>query len=853
MKQLTFLSTISATLVFVASANAIAPSEKLIYEPISTEAQNLGRIAKYETVEKKEIEIKLGDMVLQARLPKRCRAYDAVPIAYTLHGDMGPDQRMAFEAVAFENPDNRKGRDLYDLDVPGTLRLKVEYLGSRTGIFQPDRVRRLTKDSKHDQFPPYKLEPLVRSGKVKRGNYLFFKFRITNVGNTILDAEGFGGWMTTPRACTVDKNGKRTVIAQTQNRWERHLKYFYPGESFEQWVSFSCYQGGDPKYVRTLPLGKFLFEYETRYRWNADYDWQVNMWGGKPWYALQFPLEVTEQGGKAPIATKEFFIEQPFEDRMPRYIRSLEEFMTSFKVFEKSELSRPQTGTMYIQPAPWTEQIVLKLIGNTKGRIKTMAVPIMVSSDHLGIEYNPDNPFVVETPQGTKPAFFTQNMPAMRATYNLDPAADELLRDRLRERKEFGVNVLATTSGDWHIGEVNNEQSFVGDAHAETFKYIYDTVIREFDVPVFGWGVFPAKTHNVMTLGSYYWGEKFDIPYLPNNYSYSHRPELDVAHPDFPKLYAGCILFNHQRWDDYWYRTAEGDLIIDVEDSWGWLRDDINIRYLLGENALVRFHLWLQHKYGSVEKVNAAWGTEYKRINEINPQANQGNEGKHHGYDFTAMGPVYNKPDNPFHDWTPAVRDWDRFRTELRCDIYDKIQEYVREKLPNAHINIRTEGAMIPVNVPKDSDNPHLRHIYYVQRRQAMIADILKKRGTFKYHSDYTTMPYTESEWRLLLGKLREQGMRGNYFPQFCTARDMVLNDHWGRDFSINYNLSEPKQAVMVHRLQAAYPVWRILYEEGHCPGVMWEDYGCDGFVTETQKQELRLFRDHLDKIKRAR
>jgi hypothetical protein len=841
--------TLTVVLSHVNSILAISPADKIVYQPISAEAEKLGRIEKYGDIEKNEIELQLGDMFLKARLPKECRAYDAVPIEYTIHGDTGPDQRITFEAVAFENPEDRKGRDLYDLAVPGTLRLKVEYLGSRTGVLQPDRVRRLTKDSKHEQFPPYKLEPLVRSGKVKRGNYLFFKFRITNVGDTILDAEGFGGWMSTPRACTVDEAGKRTVIAQTNNRWERHLKYLYPGESFEQWVSLSSYQHGDPKFVRTLPPGKYLFEYEVRYRWNADYDWQVNMWSGKPWYTLKFPLEVTEQGGQAPLSIEEVFIEQPYEDRMPRYIRSLEEFMTSFKVFEKTELNQPRSGTMYIQPAPWTEQIVLKLIGNTRGRISTVAVPVHVTTDHLNIEYNPDNPFVVPTSKGAEPAFCTQNMPAMRATYNLHPEAEKLLRRRLKEKEELGVNVLATTGGDWHVGEVNNNKSFVGDAHAETFKYYFDTLIHDFDIPVFGWGVFPAKTHNVLKLGCYYWGETFDIPFLPPNYTYSHRLEMDVAHPDFPKLYAGCILFNYERWGDLWYRTANGDLLIDVEDSWGWLRDDINIRYMLGKHAIHRFHLWLQHKYGSVEKVNEAWGTEYKRINQINPQVNQGNEGKHHGYDFTAMGPVYNNPDNPFHDWTAAVRDWDRFRTELRCDIYDKIQQYVREELPEAHINIRTEGAMIPVSVPKDTDNPHLRHIYYVQRRQALISDILKKRGTFKYHSDYTTMPYTESEWRLLLSKLREQGMRGNYFPQFCTARDMVLNDHWGRDFTTNYNLAEPKQALMIHRLQAAYPVWRIMYEEGHCPGVMWEDYGCDGFVTETQKQELRLFRKHLDNM----
>lgn len=32
------------------------------------------------------------------------------------------------------------------------------------------------------------------------------------------------------------------------------------------------------------------------------------------------------------------------------------------------------------------------------------------------------------------------------------------------------------------------------------------------------------------------------------------------------------------------------------------------------------------------------------------------------------------------------------------------------------------------------------------------------------------------------------------------------------------------------------------MVEEGGIPGILWEDYQCAGFVTETQKQEMRFF-----------
>jgi hypothetical protein len=377
-------------------------------------------------------------------------------------------------------------------------------------------------------------------------------------------------------------------------------------------------------------------------------------------------------------------------------------------------------------------------------------------------------------------------------------------------------------------------------------------IAPELGLSVFGWGLFPSKTINVKGLGEMMLGRESDVSFVDvEGTTYAHGKELDVAHRDYARLYAACILFNHRHWGELWYKAANGDVLIDVEDSWGWLRDDINIRYNLGPLAVRGFRRWAREKYENIEAVNAAWGSDYRRFNEIDPQTGHNDGGTVEGVRLTHVKPEYTNPDNPFHDWSSAVEDWDRYRTELRCDVYDAIQRYVRKDIPNAYINLRTEGAVIPVEIPEDEgmDNSHFRHVHHVQRRNALVADVLDERKTFKYHSDYTTIPYTESEWRALLRKLSEQGMVGNYLPQFCTARDMLVNYHYGRDFTIHYDLPEPKKAVMMHVLQAAFPVWRIMYEEGHIIGVLWEDYNCDGFVTETQIREMRLLRERLNAI----
>lgn len=840
--------TLIVTLVLAASA-PVGLAEKIEYEPLSREARELGRLARYAGMDHREVSITLDDLTLKADVPVRARAYDAVPITYTLSGSPGGDERVAVEAVAFEEESRRKGRDLYDLAMPGDMSLRIEYLGSRTGVFDPSRVSRLTQASRHETFPPYALEPLVRSGTVRRGNYLFFKFRITNTGDTILDPEGFGGWMAVPDAHIIDAEGSRGRRFATINQYERHLEYVYPGESFEQWVSFWS-PGQPPSHARTLPPGRFVIRYVAAYRDNREYDWIINMWGGRPWAGLEVDITVSDTAAQTDVETRELAIQPPVMDRMTRYVRSLEEFMTAFRVYEREELASARAGTLHLQVAPWTRQVVLKLIGTRPGRIRTVAVPIDVVGDDLAVRYNPDNPFVIERDGRREPLFCTQIMPAMRTTTQIGPEPDRHLRERYREAVELGVNAIATTAGNWHIPQVYDPNAFVGDIHAETFKYMYDVIAPELEVPVFGWGLFPSKTGNVKGLGEHVLGRPSRIPFVEHEgTTYAGGLELDVAHPDYPRLYAAAILFNYRRWGHLWYTTTDGDLLIDVEDSWGWLRDDINLRYILGEHAVRRFQRWLRGKYGSIEAVNRAWGTSYDRFDEIDPQKGHNDGGEVNGVSLAHVYPEYTNPDNPFHDWSPAVDDWDIFRTELRCDVYEEILKHVRREIPNAHINLRTEGAVIPVAVPADSDVAHIRHVHYSQRRNALISEVLRRRGVFKYHSDYTTIPYTESEWRMLLRKLREEGIRGNYLPQFCTARDMVLNDHYGRDFTIHYNLDAPQRAIMMHVLQAAFPVWRIMYEEGHVPGVLWEDYLCDGFVSETQKRELRLFRDALDRM----
>jgi len=189
------------------------------------------------------------------------------------------------------------------------------------------------------------------------------------------------------------------------------------------------------------------------------------------------------------------------------------------------------------------------------------------------------------------------------------------------------------------------------------------------------------------------------------------------------------------------------------------------------------------------------------------------------------------------------MADLDEFRTEQRLKNYRQTLELIRKEIPGATISLRTEGANVLVSGidPRDP-NPHFRHIYYSQRRAGIIAEQVQASGLVRYHYDYTTKPYTPSELRQLVRLSVQQGIIPAYLAQFDNMRDMAINDRFGSDYQLHYNLPSPKKGYMMHCLTAVYPWFKAMYEEGGIPGILWEDITCDGVATETQKCEMRFF-----------
>ncbi|AQQ70927.1 hypothetical protein SMSP2_01291 [Limihaloglobus sulfuriphilus] len=807
----------------------------LNYTPLSNEAKHTGQLAKYDGAACASQTINVDGMELKINVPVKASAYDMIPVTYSLTKSSDNDGNTAIAATAFEEPEKTTGENFYDLNIPGDMGLKIEYLGSIGADYNNENYIPLTKDPKTavSPFPPFNRDEFTASSTIKPADIIWFKFRITNTGNTIQDPEGFAGSFGEPFIYKFDDNGNEQWKGKLTNLFVRQLEYLYPGDSIEQWINFNCPALG----AQCLGLSEGNYKINLRMvcRFYDKYDWMANIWSGTEFCRLEVPIKVSHQKEITPI-TSIFTMAEPM-DRMPGYFGAFEEFMSSFHIISNESDKKVYDKVLYLQVAPWTKQISVKLIYDKSRKIAVVRFPIQIDDKTLRVKYNPRNMLVVEEDGKYEPAFVAQAMPAMRAGYQLGPYPETAMYEFLKEMKELGVNVVANTAGNWWIPEVSGRKGV--EMHSACYKYFYDVLVRKLDMKVIGWSVYPPSAPHWYKHAENLLGKKIEFATVSSGYTSGPTSvqAVDMADPVVPEMIAAWVNYQYQRWGDTWFRSKDGRMPIDIEDTWGWMRDDINIRYGLGELGLKRMHQWLQNKYGNIAQLNRVWNSTYEDFADINPF--EGQNMKNGGYTFDNRSLV-------FYDWNSATEDLDCFRTELRLEMYKKANEILQRTIPGAELAPRTEGANLIMKAAADDENMKWRHVYYSQRRNAFVYDVVRSKDVFHFYSDYTTMPFTPSQWREAIRRMVGDGVLPMFLPQFDHMRDILLNPDYGLDYQMHYNLEMPSKGVMVHCLMAAYPWWKATYEEGGAPGILWSDYLCDGFATQTQKHELMLLNEQF-------
>jgi len=814
---------------------AIHADGGIIYNPLSRDAKVKGELVKFDKVPKRSGTLILGSARLTYAVPETADAYDVVPVQYVLeNSDSDTHRPIAVECTAFEQKARAGGRSLFDMSLPGDLSAKIEYVGSVSADAAPSRPlldpRKPNPEIK--DYPGWKSDPLVRSGVIRKSDYVWFTFNYSVTGNTIFDPEGFNGVQSEVTLEKKTPEGKYKFVSHPINLWERNGNYQYPGESCEQTVMMSADRG-------IMPPGEYKLRFALQQKNYKHFAKYVNHWGGE-WFAyLDVYLSVVEE---KPVLSEpkveHVILKEATCGNFPEYIHSFEEFMTGFE-WERKPVAR-QESTVFVQVAPWTEQIDVKLILGEPMELKTASIPMVVSTKNMVLKYNPDNPFVLRRNGKEEPVIMAQLMPTMRHSIHFGHRPDLIMQDLVKDAQACGVNLYCSESGGWALGDFFRTPQ-THDAAGEATRY-FNTNLKSWGMPMVGHGLYP--TNDAFKLGNKLINPPLKLDGdIANGYGPKH-----FAYPEWSQLWAGIVLYHHQLWGDNWYKTRDGRTIIDIEDSTGWLREALHIRYPVGKQNIANFQEWCRKKYGTIEKTNQAWSSAFKDFVEINPEANQV-EAKPWGHKFD-----YSQKTNPvFYEWSPALSDFDTYLSEARCLRYKEVLEIVRKTIPGATISLRTEGSnfIIP-DSSKLADTPHELHVKYSARRNAEIGEVLSNYSdVIGFYSDYTTLPFTPEEWRKFIRLSLEKGIRSMPLPHLARTRDMAVQQKWGDDYTGHYNLKHPAKATMVFALQAAFPVMKAIYEEGGCPGVIWADYLCDAWVTETQKKELKLLRKAMGDLHR--
>ncbi len=779
---------------------------KLIYTPLSNEAKRLGKLSKYNAAKKVSGTLDLGSTKVQYTIPERATAYDMIPVTYSVTSN--EDEVVHLQANAFEDAERYASKTIpyYDCNMPGPISVELAYEGYVNGYDNNDRPK-LNADPALDvqgvQYPSFDTTELKKSGNIQSGsNYTWFKFSYKNTGDTILDGEGNSAFRFAPKLYKLI-DGEWTYYSDNPNWYYPLLDYVYPGETGEFWVLFNAakgYSGSygfDPGEYRIVIHGMMRSEHDR-------YLYEENQIGNR--VATMATFEFTANPEGEVTTPKAVVNESPNVPDRNGWLKDFEEFMSSYTTLYEVG-STAAKGTMYVQLAPWTNQIVLKVLHGNKYEINRVCLPIDVETESISINLNPYNRNYVIKEDGTRePMVMTQNMTDMRGHIDRGPYCNDIILNEILNIKEAGINTITTTQA--HTGD------YVGS---------YDMTMYMLD--------FARK------LGFNYEGHAL-YPYR-NGLAVARvrvsKPSLDLGgRVDFTGLVnidaANGVLarWNMLRYGDFYvYDKVTKEVPISVEENYGWMTYNSNVRDHINAYSDAALSQWLKIAYNNdIDALNEKYFSNYSDFDKISVVDE-------------SLANVLNG--EVYYDWNAASIEYDLFRTTQRVENYKEMLKYA--DIDNAKVYLRSENAVfLAPGISQTTTNPRYRHMYYEQRRAALVPEILKASDVIYGDSSYCWTPFHDSEVYELTRQATKYGFNTAKTPSFAHFQDIAINHSIGKyEYTDKMCLDSYMVGCSINTVNSLFTWCKAIYEAGGVPGTMWMDYACDLYVTATQYKELQF------------
>ncbi len=766
----------------------------MIYDPVSRE--KAGQLYKYNGADAFTGTLTLGDKTLTYSIPKQVTAYDAVPLTYTLNAGsaIGKASPLHLSVTGHEDKERTGEEPLYDLNLPGKVDLFFDYdgyvAGKKDAVKKPVLSTDFGSDYTAQAYPDYSVSDLRRSGTVEASDYTWFKFTYTNIGNTVLDGDGNGTFCFEPILYKKEGSGYKEVTG-VANIYNRIIDEVYPGESGTLWVIFPT----------NLTPGDYKVVIDCIVRNEIDHpeNFGRTIWGGE--VASSSAMEFTVSAGNK-ITEPKPVMKTTKALLRNAWLHYYEEFQSSYTSFLKADAGVTE-GTVYVQLAPWTNQVMVKLIDGNTQNMTAVSIPIDVESDSLKIQVDPENPSYVLLEDGTRfPAIMVQSMADMRINLTQSPYAAEDITKYLCEMKDLGINVINTTAGFCY-----------GDGNGQTaFQFSMD-VAKKLGLKVEGFVSYPYAGGSIPGIASEIAGKPLVVP----------GPGYDLQ--DIANSHLASYQF--KRWgSNYW--VIGQTPILSVEDTrggFGITTSADSLRPVPTDSDMGNFRIYLRSLYGSISELNKAWDTKFDNFYEVELK--------------TTVG------------FSRALSDYDTFLAYKRAINYRTMLDAASPTVPGAKVDIRLEGSHWICKIDENDTRQAYRFALINQRTNGLTPELLTATDAVYTFSDYVWEAYSPSEVAYMSkSSYEDYGVVSAQLPLINRLRDMAVNEKYGGDYSAHFHINgKATKAVQVNTTVSLYEWWKATYENHGVPGLLWSDWLVDGYATMTQRREIEFF---VSKLKEA-